>query len=138
MVTGEIMVSFAAKSPLLAGAARRSDGKKRTTSEEREMDFFPDWIFRGYFCLEDCLLSYGITGSSPDLIRARVQDWAQEWSIQNLTRRNGARISKLWHRLLQRAGSTSTTDSWTPNLHRHASHFVDHLRARRRLVTSHQ
>jgi hypothetical protein len=48
VVTGEIMASFAVKPPLLPGAGRRSDGKKRTASEEREKDYFSprlDFIF---------------------------------------------------------------------------------------------
>lgn len=64
MVTGEIMASFAAKPPLLPGAARRSDGKKRTTSQEKGKDFFfLSLVFSvGIFAVVDGLFVAGLRG----------------------------------------------------------------------------
>jgi hypothetical protein len=53
VVTGEIMASFAVKPPPFPGAARRSDGKKRTSEEKGKRLFFIRWIFRGYFLFRD-------------------------------------------------------------------------------------
>ena len=62
VVTGEIMASFAGKPPPFPGAARRSDGKKRTTSEEKENDFFSPirFDFPWGFCPDGLLRDYGL------------------------------------------------------------------------------
>jgi hypothetical protein len=61
VVTGEIMASFAVKPPPFPGAARRSDGKKRTSEEKGKRLFFFDGFSVGTFCSE-MAVSYGLTG----------------------------------------------------------------------------